>query len=286
MSRTVVIVNEEGRLVATKDGDKESNAKYANFAKRLVGESFAGQTPMAALRFGWNGSGKLVIAKGGNYGTWQAGDLVDIQSATVSISGNLKIGNKDLQEIIDDSLKNAFELGIKGKQGEIDVTVSDYEGSDPYAPRKICTIGLGQDVINRIETLEREMHTSIPSSVSFGDGLEVKVEEDLTEASSSGSSDSSDSSSGEDPSFRRNISVRIGSGMKFEGDAGFRAIAVDTVDEPKPPTDPDADKPITAAGVYSFLPTYEIEKIGTRYQLKDVYEKVQEIIEKLTGEQS
>ena len=283
MSRAVVIVNEEGRLVATKGGSQESNAKYSNFAKRLVGESGSGKTLTTALRFGWNGSGKLVIAKGGDYGSWQAGDLVEIRSSAVTISGRLSIGGKDLQEIIDDSLENAFELGIKGKQGEIDVTISDYTGSDPYAPRKICTIGLGRDVINRIETLEREMHTSIPSSVSFGDGLEVKVEEDFPGAGSSGSSDSSDSSSGEDPSFRRNISVRIGSGMKFEGDAGFRAIAVDTVGEPKPPTDPDANKPITAAGVYSFLPTYEIEKIGTRYQLKDVYEKVQEIIEKLTG---
>lgn len=247
MSRSVVIVNEDGRLVSTDGGLKESNAKYRMFANRLVGESGSGPNLTAAVRFGWNGSGTLVIAKGGDSGSWQKGDRIDVLSDIVSVSGSLRVGDKDLQDIIDDSLKSAFTLGIKGEQGEISVAVSDYSGSEPYAPKKICTIGLSPDILNRIDTLEREMNTSIPSSVVFGDGIDVRVMED--ETAGSGGSDSNESS--DDPSFRRSVSVRIGSGMKFEGDAGARAIAVDTVNEPKPSSDPDASKPITASGAYT-----------------------------------
>lgn len=247
MSRSVVIVNEDGRLVSTDGGLKESNAKYRMFANRLIGESGSGPNLTAAVRFGWNGSGNLVIAKGGDSGSWQKGDRIDVLSDIVSVSGSLRVGDKDLQDIIDDSLKSAFTLGIKGEQGEIIVAVSDYSGSEPYAPKKICTIGLSPDILNRIDTLEREMNTSIPSSVVFGDGIDVRVMEDET----AGSGESGSDESSDDPSFRRSVSVRIGSGMKFEGDAGARAIAVDTVNEPKPSSDPDASKPITASGAYT-----------------------------------
>ena len=282
MSRSVVIVNEQGRLVAARgdgSGEAESDLHYSKFAGRLLGEYVEqgyASSRKSALRFGWNDSGTLVVAKGSSGSEWVQGDLVDIRSEKVSISGNLSVGGHDLQDIINASLASAFDLGIKGQKGEISVSVSDYEdssGSDPYAPLKVCTIGLDATILNRIETLEREMHTSVPSSVVFGKGLMVDVEET-----------SQSSSSDDDQTFRRNVSVRIDeSTMKFTGAAGLEKIAVNTTDTPVPDGDPDANKPITASGVYNFMPKYNIEKIGNRYQLKDVYEKVQEIIEKLTG---
>lgn len=244
MSRTVVIVDGNGRLVTSKGVVFETSAKYKAFAARLLGDTSRGAT----LDYGWSGKRKLSVNCGG-----ARGDEITLDAETVVIPKTLKIADKTLDELFGDILSKAFAGGIRGTEHEIDVTVTDGEEDEPP---KVCTISLSKEFLDRIDVIERQLDGTIPLTVGFGNGLSVRNEEIET----SDSSESSDSS-GDAPETRRIVSVKLGTGLKFEGTDGAGAVALDL-----------------ESGLFP-----ELEEIPDDYKAKTVKDKVNEIIRLLKG---
>lgn len=244
MSRTVVIVDGNGRLVTSKGVVFETSAKYKAFAARLLGD-----TPReATLDYGWMGKRKLSVNCGG-----ARGDEITLDAETVVIPKTLKISDKTLDELFGDILSNAFAGGIRGTDHEIDVTVTDGEDGEPP---KVCTISLSKEFLDRIDVIERQLGGTIPLTVGFGNGLSVRNEE----IEISDSSDSSDSS-GDVSDTRRIVSVKLGTGLKFEGTDGAGAVALDT-----------------ESGFFR-----DLKELPERYQAKDIKDKINEIVRLLNG---
>lgn len=164
--RTIVIIDENGRLIDVTGAMQEDVDRYQKFSKRLLNSN--GST--AILNYGWNGNEKLTIAKDG-----AQGDSIFLDAKEVQISGGLKVGTKSLQTIIDESTDLAIN-GIIGTQSEIDVDITDNSGEN--VPRKICTISLSPDFINRVDSLEAKMSAlfKFEEVYTFGDGLELTKE--------------------------------------------------------------------------------------------------------------
>lgn len=209
MAKTVVIVEENGRLVDVFSRDKESDRRYAKFAARLLGESGS----FATLNYGWSGKTKLKI-------TGANGEQIVLDAQEVVVSGDLKVGNKYLDDIIDERVD--IELGgLTGKEGEIDVAPVPNEdsGSSSDQPRNLYVIGLSRRFLDRIETLEIKVDSLVKFDDVYyaGDGLVAYKEQDP-----------------------HTIAVRVGSGLKFED--------VETSDSPDS-SDPEYRPPTRAVAV-------------------------------------
>jgi len=183
--RTVVVVGEDGRLIDVTGAVKESDTHYAKFAARLLGES----GDFATLDYGWHGKTKLKI-------TGANGEQIVLDASEVVVSGDLKVGNKYLDDIIDERVD--IELGgLTGKEGEIDVdqVPNEDSGSSSDQPRNLYIVGLSQHFIDRIETIEAELGGIIRMDDVYyiGDGLLADKENE--------------------PHV---LSVKIGTGLKFE----------------------------------------------------------------------
>lgn len=183
--RTVVVVGEDGRLIDVTGAIKESDTHYAKFAARLLGES----GDFATLDYGWSGKTKLKI-------TGANGEQIVLDASEVVVSGDLKVGNKYLDDIIDERVD--IELGgLTGKEGEIDVdqVPNEDSGSSSDQPRNLYIVGLSQHFIDRIETIEAELEGIIRMDDVYyiGDGLLADKENE--------------------PHV---LSVKIGTGLKFE----------------------------------------------------------------------
>ena len=185
MSRTVVVISESGRLIDVTGQDQEDNSHYLKFANRLLGEDGS----YAILNYGWNNDVKLKITGAGG----ARGQEIVLDANNVVIPGTLKVNGKTLQSIISDDVDLAI-TGIRGTQGQIVATPSDNpQASQSGQPRKLCTISLSEDFIDRIETLEEQVEGLFRFDEVYyaGDGLVT------------------------DQSAHR-IDVLLGNGLKFE----------------------------------------------------------------------
>lgn len=235
-NRTVVIVDENGRLVAAKgDGSAESDAHYAKFAKRIIGKRTVGSKEIAVLNFGWDGQGKLVVDMNG-----ERGEQIELNAASVVIPENLTVRGKDIQSLIDESLGLAVsETGFVGTNGEITVSVTKVNPESSVQPKQVCRIGLSQQFLDRIDQIENEIAGRLPSNISFGDGL---VDRTINIVGG----DELSSSSSAEPEVRKLLEVKLGTGLDWEGYISPRAIKVNTADS----VESGNNLPVTSDAVY------------------------------------
>lgn len=242
MSSTVVLVNSEGRLVNTAGIDGESG-RLKNLARRMLG----GSSGTAVLDYGWNNSENLHVACNGSKGS-----EIRLDASSVVVTGDqLNIGGKDLQDIIDDSMMQVLH-SIRGTTNEIDVKLSEGDPSGFGESGVICTISLSQDIIDRIDTIEKTVFDLFRFEEIYqaGDGL-MRVREE----------------------GRNILQVKLGEGLKFsedsEGSEGSEGSGEDesaaiTLDFDTTPTYM-SNKPVTSNGIFQaieeskYIPPYFIE---------------------------
>ena len=223
MSKTVVIVSNDGRLIDVAGTLKESGANYSKFAKRLLGDSRS----TATLDYGWNGKTGLVISKGG-----EKGARITLSAQEVVVTDSLSVGGQPLGTIIANDVDLAID-GIYGTEGEISVSTfdnPDYPGEGQ--PRKTCMISLDESMVNRIETMEQTLEDLIVFDMAYkiGDGLTSQA-----------------------TGAYRTAFVKTGLGIKFVDDESdpesTKAIAADCDEYPSPAS----EKPVSSKGVYEAI---------------------------------
>ena len=183
-TKTIVIVSDDGRLVDASGTDKESNARYEKFVKRLLGDDGS----KAVLNYGWNGKNKLTIT--GANGT---GDQITLDATEVVVPSTLKVGGSTLQQLFDISETTALR-GIRGTANEIEVLIIDNPDAGTQGqPSKLCVLSLSRHLLDRISVLEAQVRSLIRFDDIYymGDGLKV----DRTD---------------------KRVEVRLGTGLLFE----------------------------------------------------------------------
>lgn len=190
MSKTVAIISDSGRLIDVGGTPKEDNARYLNFAQRLLGSA----NSTAVLNYGWNGDAKLTIT--GANGT---GDRITLDAREVVIPGSVTIGGKTIQELIEDCVEVSVP-GLVGVEDEIEVQKipnPDYDSSDSSGdqPEDVYVISLAQALRNRIDDLDAKVEALFRFDDVYyaGDGLVAE----------------------RDPHTNNTINVRLGYGLKF-----------------------------------------------------------------------
>lgn len=183
-TKTIVVVSDDGRLVDASGTNKESNARYEKFVKRLLGDDES----KAVLNYGWNGKNKLTIT--GANGT---GEQITLDAAEVVVPSTLKVGGSTLQQLFDISEITALR-GIRGTADEIEVLIIDNpDASTQGQPSKLCVLSLSRHLLDRISVLEAQVRSLIRFDDIYymGDGLKV----DRTD---------------------KRVEVRLGTGLLFE----------------------------------------------------------------------
>lgn len=246
MARTVVIVGQDGRLIDVTGASGESSSRYAKFAARLLGDNGSA----AVLNYGWNGRSDLVVT-----GASGAGNSITLDAMEVVVPGDLRVGGKPLQDIVDWRIDTEMS-GILGTPGEIDVTMTPADeesgGSSDEGPRNLYTIGLDRLFLDRFTNLEDTVRDIVRLKDVFyiGDGLSL------------------------DDGTPGLLEVKLGTGLKFEDDdessgsdspedadpseyePSRRAIAVDCDDVPVE----NSVKPITSGAVFDAIGGSEVPR--------------------------
>lgn len=192
MSRTVAIISDTGRLVNVLGADKENDARYLKFVKRILGSAGS----KATLNYGWNGDAELVVT--GADGT---GERITLDAQEVVVPGNIVVAGRTLDQITSEEVDLEMS-GLRGTEGEI--TVETYENpdfgssgsSDEDQPRYIRVVGLSPSIMSRLRNVEERLDALFRFDDVYyaGDGLEAVRE---------------------GPDVNNTINVRLGYGLKF-----------------------------------------------------------------------
>jgi len=226
MSKTVVVIADNGRLIDVTGADKESGSRYGTFVKRLLGS----RNSQAVLDYGWNGDTELLI-------TAANGEKITLDAQEVVIPGTLTVGGTPIQDLVSDGMDLALEA-IEGKDGEIVVTVGEGDSSPGAPERRI--IGLHPDFLDRIDALEDKVDGLFRFDALYraGDGLQVNNGGDAN-----------------------TLSVKLGQGLKFEPDSGHpdstQALAVECDSVPRQ----GSDMPISSGAVYDAMGMQDLQYV-------------------------
>lgn len=221
MSKAVVIINEEGRLINVLGAQKESDKRYAKFASRLV----SGDSPTASLNYGWNGANSLKIDKNG-----EKGEKITLNAKNVEVPSLFTINGTEINDLINAATDLAIS-GIVGTDGEISVVTTKNTNTTGATPRYTCTISLDSDFIDRVTTVESTLAAlfRFKEAYTIGNGLQKVTGEENA------------------------IAVRPGEGLKFADElVEDEETARLELDYDELPTQ-NSRRPVTSGGIFNAI---------------------------------
>lgn len=203
-SKTIVIINEEGKLIDVTGAIRESQgSNYDKFVKRLISPS---NDNISSLDFGWDGATTLHIVNKTNS---DVDTTILLDADSVVVTGDFSVNGKTLDEII---LDNSLEIldKIKGTPDQVDINKNETEYTIKLSDKFLERVNDLEQIIEKLFqfgdvftagdglVLNREKGNKL--EISVGTGLKIErhyqpVEDDTIQESESGSGSGSESES-------------------------------------------------------------------------------------------
>lgn len=238
-TKTVVVVSNDGVLVDTVGVNKESDAHYEKFVKRLLGDDGS----KAVLNYGWNGRNKLTITGGSGTGA-----QIVLDASEVVVPSTLNIGGSTLQQLFNISETTVLS-GIRGTDGEIEVVLIDNpDAGTPGQPSKLSVLGLSSALLDRIGILEAQVSGMLRFDDIYYAGDGIKVDH-----------------------VNKRIGVRLGTGLMFEdvipsGDSSSDSSSYDYSGSDSP--EEEEETPKAVAVDIDAIADEIIDKVIPRYSIQ------------------
>lgn len=146
MARVILVVDSTTGALIDVAGNVREGGRYKKFVKRILSTE---ENPV--LDYGGNGGDTLTVSKGGG-----RGKAINLKADTVYIDGELKVGDKTIEEIAASGSTDMLSV-LRGVKGEVSVDEVYEIDSSSGKERRYIKISLDQSVIGKLEMIDEAL---------------------------------------------------------------------------------------------------------------------------------